>query len=137
MHDPDDPNPPAAILPPILDPARYDEYAALRETFLLHFSEPTANAALRKTADLFYQLILEAHRVMPLYPEGMLRSEVRAVVADLRFMQGYLAEMGEDLSGPTDVEKRLRRLLSSRAKIISKVADEIEAELATIPKGQP
>ena len=122
--------PPAALTPPALDPARWEDFNGYRETFLLYFPEPTANASLRRTADLYYQLVLESPLVMPDPPEGWVRTQIRAALADLRFLQGFLASLGEEAeTSLTAHEEHLCRFVGKRAEVIGKTADEIEAQL--------
>ena len=122
--------PPAALTPPALDPARWEDFNGYRETFLLYFPDPVANAALRRCADLYYQLILESPLVMPEQPEGWVRSQIRAAVADLRFLQGFLASLGEEAEAShTPHEEHLCRFAGKRAKVIARAADEIEKQL--------
>lgn len=119
-----------AIPPPIVNPATWEDFNGYRETFLLHFPDPVTNAALRRTADLYYQLILESPLVMPDQPEGWVRSQIRAAVADLRFLQGFLAFLGgEAETSLTPHEEHLCRFAGARAEVIGRAADEIESEL--------
>lgn len=130
MQQPDDSIPVPALTPPTLDPARWEDFNGYRETFLLYFPDPTANASLRKAADLYYQLILESPVVMPAPPEGWVRSQIRAALADLRFLQGFLASLGDEAdTSNTPHEEHLCRFAGKRAEVIGKAADEIEAQL--------
>jgi hypothetical protein len=122
--------PPPALTPPTLDPARWEDFNGYRETFLVYFPDPVANASLRKAADLYYQLILESPVVMPNPPEGWVRSQIRAALADLRFLQGFLASLGDDADAShTPHEEHLCRFAGKRAEVIARTADEIESQL--------
>jgi hypothetical protein len=122
--------PPAALTPPTLDPARWEDFNGYRETFLVYFPDPVANASLRRCADLYYQLILESPLVMPEQPEGWVRSQIRAAVADLRFLQGFLSTLGDEAdTSNTPHEEHLCRFAGARAEVIGKAADEIDAQL--------
>jgi hypothetical protein len=121
--------PPA--VPPIIDPARFEDFPAFRETFLLVFTEPEHNAALRVVGNLLFEMALEFRRYWPDQPEGSLRSELRAAVADLRFIQGHLASLGdEEVTSPaTPVEEHHARVAARLALTVREVADALEVEL--------
>jgi len=121
---------PAAV-PPVLDPSRWEDFEGFRETFLLNFSDPRDNAALRALGRVLYHLILEAAHVMPGPPEGWVRAHLRAAVADLRFLQGFLAFVGEERQG-ADLpagEEELCRSVARKARSLGKIADVIEGEM--------
>jgi len=124
------PSDPAAG-PPVLDPARWEDFEGFRETFLLNFSDPRDNAALRALGRVLYHLILEAAHVMPGPPEGWVRTHLRAAVADLRFLQGFLSFVGEERQNtdlPAD-EEDLCRVVAGKARSLGRIADGIEARL--------
>jgi hypothetical protein len=123
--------PPLAVTPPI-DPARWEDFEGFRESFLLHFTKQPDNAALRTVATLLYDLALEASTaLLPSHPEGWARAQVRAAVADLRFLQGFLDSLTKEAEGSSlePFEEHLYRFSGARAVVLAKVADEIEAQL--------
>ncbi len=123
-----------AVTPPTIDPDRWEAYEGFRETFLLYFTREDANAALRTVATLLYDLCLESGSVlMPDHPEGTARAQVRAVVADLRFLQGFLASLTAEAerSSLEPYEEHLFRFAGKRSAVLSQAADEIEAHLGT------
>jgi len=65
------------------------------------------------------------------HPEGSARAQVRAVVADLRFLQGFLASLTKEAEGSSlePFEDHPYRFAGARSAILGKVADEIEAQL--------
>lgn len=119
---------PAAV-PPVLDPGRWEDFEGFRETFLLNFSDPRDNETLRALGRTLYHLILEAAHVMPAPPEGWVRAHLRAAVADLRFLQGFLAFVGEERehAGLEEGEEELCRTVARNARSLGKIADTIEA----------
>jgi len=128
--------PPAAVSPPTIDPARWEDFPTFRESFLRWFTEPTANAALRSFGVVLFDLILEANRVQPDQPEGITRHDLRAALADLRAVEGFLACIGRELEDldegdPEDADAwRLCELAEELARKVAKVAVAIEGALA-------
>ncbi len=124
------PQPERPAIPPIIDPARFEDFPVLRETFLLYVPDPKANASLRGAADLLFDLILEYWGKWPNHPEGFLRASLRAAVADLRYVQGFLAEP-EEGSQDTPHEEHLAAVGAAIAPEIGALADRLEKELGT------
>ncbi len=123
---------PIAVTPPTINPDEWERFEGFRETFLLYFTREDANAALRVVATLLYDLCLESGAVlMPDHPEGTARAQVRAVVADLRFLQGFLDGLTAEAEGSSlePYEEHLFRFAGKRSAALGQVADEIEAQL--------
>jgi hypothetical protein len=136
--DPETPadDPPAAI-PPIIDPDKFEQYPFIRETFLVYVSDPEANAILRGFGELLYNLTLEFWGHWPDQPEGLLRASLRAAVADLRHVQGFLLEQtspGTAHSSPH--EAHLAKLGGEISVEVGKLADRLEGELGTWRGGE-
>ena len=125
----DPPDDPPAI-PPVIDPDRFEDFPVLREIFLLYVSDPDANASLRGAAELLYHLILNYWGEWPDQPEGFLRASLRAAVADMRFVQGFLTEMEEGAQDSAH-EEHLASVGGAVASEIGALADRIERELGT------
>lgn len=95
------------------------------------FTEPPSNTALRIFGRLFHELVLEYYHHWPNWPEGVTATELRAALADLRHLEGYLAAVGREhqdasLSEP---DTALSILAGRLAGELSRVADEIEHAL--------
>lgn len=132
MQQPDDSIPVPAVTPPTIDPARWEDFEGFRESFLVYFTRPDANASLRTVATLIYDLVLDSGTVlMPDHPEGWARSQVRAVLADLRFLQGVLDSLTKEAEGASlpPYEEHLYRFAGQRSAVLGQMADEIEAQL--------
>ncbi|HSS48736.1 MAG TPA: hypothetical protein VLX28_07310, partial [Thermoanaerobaculia bacterium] len=117
--------PPGQIaIPPRIDPSQWEHFVAFRETFLLHFTEPRHNRALRGVGDLIYELALDYNH-FPDQPEGWRRAELRAAVADLRHLEGYLVTAASD---PPDepYEAALCRTAVLMSQEVGSVAEHIE-----------
>jgi hypothetical protein len=121
---------PPATTPPILDPACFEDYPVFRETFLLYFSDPWANATLRSLGSLLYDFVLEYWTNWPDQPEGLLRASLRAAVADLRHVQGFLTEWaGPNTAHETPHLEHLAQLGGRIARDLGVLADRLETEL--------
>jgi hypothetical protein len=93
--------------------------------------EPRFHQALRVLGAEIYDLALENARHWPAQPEGETRAQLRAAVADLRHLQGFLATVAR---GPQDfdltpADARLSRLAGKKGEVLRTVADDLEAEL--------
>jgi hypothetical protein len=121
---------PAAPIPRI-DPALWEEGEGFRETLLLHYTEPEANATLRRLGKLVFDVSLECAGAWPHHPHGETHAELSAAVADLRHLQGFLAAVGQEheissLSVPDEV---LSHLAARQSAELARIADEIERAL--------
>lgn len=123
-------SPPAPI--PRIDPEDFEKHEGFRETFLLHFSEPKTNTNLRELGSLLFDLALESSEAWPDPPEGLTRSELRAAVADLRFLEGFLGAVGREhlVSSLDFAATALSQLAARQAREVGRIADRIEEELA-------
>ena len=121
-----------AALIPRIDPALWEKHEGFRETLLLHFTEPKTNATLRGLGDFLFNVSLECAREWPHHPEGETLSELRAALADLRHLQGFLSSVGQEhvLSSLSPGDEALSMFAAGQATEIEKLADRIEKELA-------
>jgi len=128
---PSGPASPAAV-PPILDPELYERHEGLRETTLAYFTDPQDNAALRHIGQLLYSMALESIRYWPAEPQGAFVQQARAVVADLRHLQGTLAQMDQErvASALTEREDRISVACGRLVRRVKATADALEAALA-------
>ncbi|MBW8875209.1 MAG: hypothetical protein JF614_09610 [Acidobacteria bacterium] len=129
MPDRDESTPAAPI--PRIDPASWEAGEGLRETLLLHFTDPEANEALRRLGDLLFDLSLLGAESWPHHPEGETRAELRAALADLRHLEGFLGAVGrEDLvSSLNDEDSALSQFAAREVLELRAIADRIEAAL--------
>lgn len=117
-------------VPPTIAPERWEDYEGFRETYLRDFTVPAHNATLRAFADVLSTLASEAACVLPKPPEGWYRSRVRAVLGDLRFLQGYIADLADDHTVVPRDSEHLARLAHRKSVSVGKIADAFEAALA-------
>ena len=122
---------PLAATPPTIDPVAWEDFPAFRETFLMYFTPPGYADALRTVGEMLHTMILENYRPWPGWPESSTRTEMRAAVADLRHMQGFLASVGREreLSSLDPEDAYLSTLAAKLARQLAHVTDGIEREL--------
>jgi hypothetical protein len=123
--------PEEAAIPPIIDPTAFEDFPALRECFLLYVTDPEANAALRAGALLLYDLTLEYWHHWPAHPEGLIRAQLRAAVADMRHIQGFLADVERQEDADSAHEAHLCRIAGGVSRDLEGLADRIEEELGS------
>ena len=125
------PESPQIAIPPLVRPDRWEDFAVYRETFLVYFTEPRDNVALRDSGRLTHNMALEYYRHWPDQPEGWTRSHLRAAVADLRHLEGFLATFGENPPEDHPHEAHLCRTAGKMARKVASVADQLEKELGS------
>jgi hypothetical protein len=125
---------PPAATPPTIDPAAWEDFAAFRETFLMYLTPPGYAAALRTVGEMLHTMILESYNPWPGWPESSTRTELRAALADLRHLEGFLGAVGREhvASSLTRPDDRLSRFAARQAAEVAKIAHRIEAELAKL-----
>jgi hypothetical protein len=121
--------PEEAAVPPIIDPATFEDFPTLRETYLLYVTDLEANAALRAVATLLYDLTLEYWHYWPDHPEGFIRAQLRAAVADMRHVQGFLSDLEKQGDGDSAHESHLCGIAGGVSRDLEELADRIEKEL--------
>jgi|GEM_PF-533877 len=121
-------------IPPVIDPAVWEDFPVFRETFLMYVTDPAYNAALRIFGRLLHELVLEYYHHWPNWLEGVTATELRAAVADLRHLEGYLGAVGreQEEASLTEPEMALSRLAARQAGELTRIADEIEQALGGI-----
>lgn len=119
LHDstpPAPPTPPRTPMPQLLPPeppsntisGDWENWEGFRFTFLRYFP-PEDVAALRATAQLLYDQVLESPRLeADTYPPPETRWDMVAVLSELRFLQGFLSTVSasrRQSSHPPKVEE--------------------------------
>lgn len=117
--------------PSAVDPGRFEDFPTFRETFLSVFTEPTYNTALRVVGNLIFELALEYRGQWPDHPEGVIRSDLRALVADLRVIQGHLESLADPGNvSPNNAQEESHLAMAGRiATDVRHAADTLEQEL--------
>lgn len=111
-------------------PPWWNESAAFRETTLRLFEKPEDAVALRHVGAMLHDMALEVvgygHD-----PESSIRAELRAVAADLRYAQGFLA-MVHQAAEESDLfprDEALARFAGGKVADVAALAEAIEREL--------
>jgi hypothetical protein len=74
-------------------PPPWNEADSFRETTLQYIDDPSDREALRHAGRVIYDLAVEASHELG-GDRSVTRAEVRAALADLRYLEGYLALIG-------------------------------------------
>jgi len=116
--------------PPIVDPEAFHVFHGFRETSLCLFTNPEHNAALRATGRLIYAMASEGDNDWPAEPEGHPRHQLRAAVADLHFLQGFLGMLGRPLECSREGhEGHLARVALRLSGQVAEIAAVLDGEL--------
>jgi hypothetical protein len=115
--------------PPVVDPEAFHDFEGYRETTLSLITDPERNAAMRATGRLIYAMAFELSGDPP-EPEGSLRHQLRAAVADLRFLQGFLGMLGRPMECTREGhEGHLARVALRLSGQVAEIAATLENEL--------
>ncbi len=127
---------------PTVQAKEWQNFAVFRETFLADFDDAEDNRAMRALAKMLYAGMLESFGPLPASPEHEIADQLRAVLADLRHLQGYLgatvlgAEMKrEDHEVDEDQAERHEDLCDLGVDLQEKIgalADRLEQELEVL-----
>lgn len=108
------------------------EMCPFQETFLLHFTQPEHQQAIRAVGDLVCQFVYE-WSFFPKHKEPLIAVELKAAVVDLRALGVFLRETVAEVSGASENE-RWERALAVKAEAwgaqLATLAIEIEQALA-------
>jgi len=132
-----DPTPPTAPLSAL--PPAWQDGNTFSERFLLYVQEESIRDLLRTIGRALFEAFLNDH--LPEWPEGVTVAELRAALADLRHLEGYLAGIGrEEEEAPqeaplTEPETVLSRLAARQAVELARIAGAIDAALDLATKG--
>ncbi len=109
----------------------WEKHEGFRETLLLNFTDRRANQTLRRLGLFLLDLALECPPSWPNHPEGSTRSELRAALADLRHLQGFLSSVGREhiLSSLGFEDTALSQFAVRQAREVETIANRIEDEL--------
>jgi hypothetical protein len=97
----------------------------------MYITPPGYAAAIRKAGEMLYSLLLETPAAWPGWTESSTKTEMRAAVADLRHLQGFLRSVGDErrLSSLDAEDAFLSNIAAKLARQIGHAADGIEREL--------
>jgi hypothetical protein len=105
----------------------------------MYLTPPGYAAALRTVGEMLHTMILESYNPWPGWPESSTRTEMRAALADLRHLQGFLASVGREreLSSLDPEDAYLSNVAAKLSRQIKHAADGIERELDGAPAAEP
>jgi hypothetical protein len=121
---------PAAV-PAVILPERFEDFEGFRETTLAAFTDPQANTTLRGLGDLLYTMALEYTAHWPHEPCGAYFHQVRAVLADLRHLEGWLAHLAAEVSASVldFEEERVAAVCGTLAADLKAAGDTLQARI--------
>jgi hypothetical protein len=119
--------------------APWEEHAAFRSTFLMHFTQAGDRAALEAVGQLLYDMLLEVSGKWPGWPESPTRAEMRAVVADLRHAEAFLAAIAQSrhASSLGVDDERLSCAADEFSRTVGRTADGIESVVGRLGGAMP
>jgi hypothetical protein len=111
-------------------PAGWRELSGFRETCLLHLESDDARA-LRAAGAVLHRLALDGPNPWP-GPGSALVLQARAILADLRYAQGYLAMMGDERRAADlpAAEEELAQAAEQAAHDLASLTQTLETGLA-------
>jgi hypothetical protein len=124
-------NPSNPTSPRGLTPSGWEESAGFRETFLFRFYEAADLQCLRHLARMLHESALEMARYAPPSGESATREELRAAVADLRHVQGFLAAVarGREESELAPADAELAAVAAEQSEAVAGLAAVLEQAL--------
>ena len=95
---------------PRIKPAKFEEFPAYRETFLVRFTIPGDAEAFRTIGRLIDVMACEYRHYWP-DQDFTPRAELRAALADLRHLEGYLGRyLGTAYPFAAEIAERVREV---------------------------
>ena len=119
---------------PRIPPDGFEDFEVFRETFLARVDDPVDNEACRSFANFFYGLCLLEPGHWPLTWTDHTAHLLQAVLADLRYLQGYVGDLDSGVERESERHEALCSLAARLSGKIGELADEIETEIGA---GEP
>ncbi len=113
----------------IVDPAKWEDYPAFRETFVSAWLDDEKAAAARAFGKALYIMGCGSGETWKADTSDARALELAAVVADLRYLEGFLNWTGDTECVEASREERWCRFAKRFAKKVAGLADEIEREV--------
>jgi hypothetical protein len=121
--------------PQVLPPERYEDAQGFRETFLLYFTDPPFNGALRVLGASTFEMALDFRQHWPDLPGIWTAWEMQAALGDLRHLQGFLGMVGRQREESGGIDPVLSALAEVEAGVLAGIGDRIEQAL--LGRGRP
>jgi hypothetical protein len=115
----------------------WEAHPAFRFTFLMHFTQPGDREALEHLGRMLYDSALELAGKWPRGQESPTRAELRAVLADLRHAESFIASVaGSRHVASLGVEdERLTYMVDEVWRDIGRTAKILETMIGPLWKG--
>ena len=115
----------------------WEDHPAFRFTFLMHFTQPGDREALEHIGKMLYDSALELSGKWPTGPESPTRGELRAVLADLRHAESFIATVAGSRNvaslGPED--ERLTYMVDEVSRMVGRTASILETLIGPLWTG--
>jgi hypothetical protein len=115
----------------------WEDHPAFRFTFLQHFTQPGDREALEHIGKMLYDSALELSGKWPRGVESSTRGELRAVLADLRHAESFIATVANSRNvsslGPED--ERLTYMVDEVWRMVGRTASILETLIGPLWKG--
>ena len=115
----------------------WEDHPAFRFTFLMHFTQPGDREALEHIGKMLYDSALELSGKWPRLPESSTRAELRAVLADLKHAESFIATVAGSRHvaslGPED--ERLTYMVDEVWRMVGRTASILETLIGPLWKG--
>jgi hypothetical protein len=125
-----------SIPPPFVPPGAPEDWieeSAFRETFLQAIDDPVRRESVRRAGAFFFLVALEAtfHNGTTQEDPSATRADLRAIAADLRYLQGYAAAVGYSAVSCTlePADEAHAQAAGRLAETLAAFAGSIEARL--------
>ena len=109
----------------------WEDQEGFRETLLMYFTKPEDADALRRLGGLLYNVALQASMDWPDWPESTTRTELRAALADLRHLRGFLEAVGREhlVSNLEPADIALSQHAAEQAQAVEEIITGLEQRL--------
>ena len=115
----------------------WEEHVAFRSTFLMHFTQPGDREALEHIGRMFYDMALEVSGNWPRWKESPTRAELRAVLADLRHSQAFIATVARSrhVASLGAEDERLSLTADEVSRMVGRTGNVIESIIGPLWTG--
>jgi hypothetical protein len=115
----------------------WEDHPAFRFTFLHHFTADGDREALEHVGKMMYEAALEMSGKWPEWRESSVRAELRAVLADLRHAESFIASVAESrhVASLSPEDERLTYMADTMWRSLQREANTLETIVGPFWKG--